>query len=201
MGLTETTVEWIQSVLPPGFEVAGLVLLAFTEATFSPIPPDPLLVVVAERATVPRAVFLGLVTTIASVAGAAVGYWIGDQFSDWVHRKFAGENLDRAEAWYQQYGEWVVLVAAFSPIPFKVFTVTSGLLGLRFWPFILAATVGRGIRYVPLAVLASLYGEQVLAWIDTYEIPLLVAGLLALAGLYAYSRYRSTSPTAGEPEA
>lgn len=192
MGVVAGLVEWAKATLGP-YGVLGLIVLAFTESIISPIPPDALLPLLAFGESIPYAVYLGLVTTTASVAGGAVGYWIGDQFSEWVHRKFASEHLARAEAWYRDYGEWVVLVAALSPIPFKVFTVTSGLLGLRFWPFMLAATVGRGARFVPEAVLAALYGEQVVAWIDAYEIPLLIAGLVALVGLYAYSRYRSES--------
>lgn len=199
MGLTETTVELVQRFFA-GYEVLGLVVVAVTEAVFSPFPPDALLVVLATGRSLPYATFLGAVTTAASVAGGAVGYWIGDRFSDWAHRKFAGEHLARAEAWYQQYGEWVVGVAAFTPIPFKVFTVASGLLGLRFWPFMLAATVGRGVRFVPEAILASFYGERIVDWIDAYEIPLLVAALLALAGLYAYSRTRGEAGPAGGAE-
>lgn len=197
MGLTQGLVEWARATLGP-YGVLGLVVLAFTEAIISPVPPDALLPLLAIGTSVPYAVYLGLVTTLASVVGAAVGYWIGDQFSDWVHRRFASEHLAKAEAWYRQYGEWVVLVAAVSPIPFKVFTVTSGLLGLRFWPFMLAATVGRGARFVPEAVLASLYGEQVIAWIDAYELPLLLVAVIALGGLYLYSRLRSADEPSPE---
>ncbi len=187
MAVTQGLVEWARAVFGP-YGVLGLIALAFTEAVISPIPPDALLPLLAIGESVPYAVYLGLVTTAASIAGAAVGYWVGDRFSDWVHQRFSSQRLERVEAWYREYGEWVVGVAAFSPVPFKVFTVSSGLLGLRFWPFILAATIGRSLRFIPEAVLASIYGEPVIAWIDTYEIPLLILGLLVLVGLYVYSR-------------
>lgn len=130
------------------------------------------------------AVLLGLVTTVASVAGGAVGYWVGVRFSPWVHRKFSGPRLEKAEAWYERYGEWIVVLAAFTPLPFKVFTVTSGLLGLRFWPFLAAAFIGRALRFVPEAVLASLYGEAVIAWLDRGGLIVLVVSLVVLAVLY-----------------
>ena len=187
MGLTETTVEWIQQAFA-GFEVLGLVLVSFTEAIVSPIPPDPLLAVLAEPASLPWAVTLGVVTTLASVAGGALGYGIGDRFSGWVHERFSGPKMDKAEHWYQEYGEWVVGLAALSPIPFKVFTVTSGLLQLRFWPFAVAATIGRGMRFLAVAILATFYGDAVIAWVDTYEIPLAILGLVVLAGLYWFTR-------------
>lgn len=141
---------------------------------------------------------LGVVTTLASVAGGAVGYWIGDRFSPWVHRKFAGPRLARVEAWYREYGEWVVLLAGFTPLPFKLFTVSSGLLGLRFWPFIVASLVGRGARFIPEALLAARYGDQVVAWIDRYELPVLAVTLLVLAGLWWYSQRRSNGETEQE---
>jgi len=196
VGLTETTVEWVQSVFA-GYEVVGLVLVSFTEAILSPIPPDPLLAVLAEPASLPWAVTLGLVTTIASVAGGAVGYLVGDRFSEWAHERFAGPKMDRVEGWYQEHGEWVVGVAALSPIPFKIFTVTSGLLNLRFWPFAAAATVGRGVRFLAVAILATFYGDRVIAWVDAYEIPLAIAAVLALIAVYWFTREDTTAGPEG----
>jgi undecaprenyl-diphosphatase len=202
VGLTETAVEWVQAVFA-GYEVLGLVLVAFTESVVSPVPPDPLLAVLAEPVTIPRALVLAGATTLASVAGGTLAYWIGDRFSEWAHRRFADPRLDRVERWYQEHGEWVVAVAAVTPVPFKVFTIASGLLQLRFWPFAIAATVGRGARFALVAVLATFYGEQVVAWVDTYEIPLAILGLVLLAAIYVWTRYRETSssdPSAEAPE-
>lgn len=183
-------VDWAQATFGP-YGVAGLIVLAVTEAIFSPIPPDVLLPVLAYQQSLPYALFLGVVTTLASAAGGAVGYWVGDRFSPWVHRRYGGPRMQRVAGWYQQYGEWVVLVAAASPLPFKVFTLTSGLLGLRFWPFLAAAVVGRGMRFIPEALLAARYGEEVLAWTDRYEGWVALAAVGVLVGLYIYSRYRA----------
>lgn len=195
MGLISGLADWAQATFGP-YGVLGLIVLAVTEAVFSPVPPDALLPVLAAGESMPYALYLGVVTTLASVVGGAIGYWVGDRFSPWVHERYGGPNLRRVERWYQEYGEWVVLVAGFSPLPFKVFALSSGLLGLRFWPFIAAALVGRGLRFIPEALLSARYGEAVLAWTDEYEIWLLVPALLLLVGIWLYSRHRGgTTPT------
>lgn len=199
MGVLGGLVEWAQATFGP-YGIIGLILLAFTEAIISPIPPDVLLPILAKGRSLTYAAWLGAITTVASVAGAAVGYWIGKTFSPWVHRKFSGPRLARVENWYTQYGEWIVVVAAVSPIPFKVFTVASGLLGLRFWPFMLAALVGRGLRFIPEALLAARYGDQVIAWIDRYQLEVGVVTLVGLVLFYLWTRHReATDPE--EPEA
>ncbi len=190
-------VVWVQTVLGP-YGVYGLMVLAASSATFFPVTPDPLLVPLAIDQTVRYAVFLGVATSLASVTGGMIGYAIGDRFSPWVKKKYGGPRMDQVEAWYQRYGEWVVLVAGFSPLPFKVFTVTSGLLGLRFWVFVPFALVGRMMRFVPLAVVAALYGAQVLAWISRYELPLLFASVLIVGALWWYTRRQEApAPSAG----
>lgn len=198
MGIVGGFVEWAQATLGP-YGVVGLIVLAVTEAIISPVPPDALLPILAKGQPLGYALWLGVITTVASVAGGAVGYWIGDRFSPWVHRKFAGPNLARVETWYRDYGEWVVLLAGFTPLPFKIFTVTSGLLGLRFWPFMLAATIGRGARFVPEALLAARYGDAVIAWTDRYQWWILAGTVLALGLLWWYSRWRSSEGTGAGP--
>lgn len=203
MAVISGLVEWAQATFGP-YGVMGLIVLAVTEAIFSPVPPDVLLPVLAKGETWSYALYLGVVTTVASVAGGAVGYWVGDRFAPWVKRRYGGPRMRRVEAWYQKYGEWVVLVAGFTPLPFKIFTLTSGFLGLRFWPFILASLAGRGLRFIPEALLAAWYGDQVLAWLDQYELPALIAGGLLVVGLWLYTRHRgrarSQPPAGANPE-
>ncbi len=193
MGLIAGLVAWAKATFGP-YGAWGLFGLAVTEAVFSPIPPDILLPVLAVPAEgmppdYAYALFLGLVATLGSVVGGAIGYAIGKWFSPWVHRKFSGERLTKVEGWYREHGEWIVLVAAFTPIPFKVFTVSSGLFRMRFWPFILAAAVGRGLRFIPEGLLSARYGQQAIDWLDAGGLALLaVLGL----GLAAWYFWRST---------
>lgn len=189
MAILGPLVEWAKATLGPYGEL-GLAVVAFTEAIINPIPPDPLLAVLAVDQPWTYALYLGLFTTFWSVAGAAVGYWIGGRFSGWVHRKFAGERLDKVEGWYTEHGEWIVVIAALTPIPFKVFTVSSGLFRLRFWPFMLAATVGRALRFVPEALLSARYGQQAIDWLDRGGLALLVILGLGVAAWYVWRSAR-----------
>ncbi len=194
MGVVTGLYEWAQATFEP-WGVPGLILLAVTEAIFSPIPPDALLPILAAGQSMPYALFLGIVTTVASIVGAVIGYWIGMRFSPWVHERFDGPRLRQVEGWYRDHGEWIVVLAAFSPIPFKIFTVSSGLLGLRFWPFVIAATIGRAARFIPEALLAARYGEQVIAWLDANQIPALILSLIAVAVIYLWTRGRGNQET------
>lgn len=183
MGVLTGLVEWAQATFGP-YGVLGLIVLAVTEAIVSPIPPDILLPVLALDQPWTYALYLGVITTVASVAGGAVGYWLGKEFSPWVHRRFAGPKLAKVEGWYDEHGEWIVLLAAFTPLPFKIFTVTSGLLRLRFWPFMAAAVVGRGLRFIPEALLSAYIGQEAIAWLERSGY--LVLGLTALAAVAWY---------------
>ncbi|MDX1612001.1 MAG: VTT domain-containing protein [Candidatus Thermoplasmatota archaeon] len=192
MALVGSLVAWAKATLGP-YGVWGLILLSFTEAIISPIPPDILLPVLATPAPgMPPdygyAAYLGLVTTVASVLGGAVGYWVGRRFSPWVHRKFRGERLTRVEGWYKQHGEWILIVAAFTPLPFKLFTVTSGLFGMRFWPFMLAAFLGRGLRFFPEALLSARFGQQAIEWLDAGGLIVLVVLATGVAAWWVWHR-------------
>lgn len=147
-----------------------LALLSFTEASFFPIPPDVMLVpmVLARRE---RAWPLATVTTIASVAGALLGYLIGLLLFDHlgtplIELYHAEQQFETVREWFDRYGVWVVFIAGFSPIPYKLFTVTSGLMTMALVPFILASLVGRGARFFLVAGLIHWGGEPFAAFIE-----------------------------------
>lgn len=147
-----------------------LALLSFTESSFFPIPPDVMLapMVLAQRE---RAWYLAGVTTVASVLGGLLGYLIGWVLFDQVGQPIiefynAQRKFDTVKDWFDRYGVWVVFLAGFSPIPYKLFTVTSGLLAMALAPFILASTVGRGARFFLVAGLIRWGGEPFAAFIE-----------------------------------
>lgn len=189
MAILGPLVEWTKETLGP-FGEPGLAVIAFTEAIINPIPPDPLLAILAVDQSLWYALYLGLFTAFWSVAGAAVGYWIGGRFSPWVHRKFAGPRMDKVEGWYKEHGEWIVAIAAVTPIPFKIFTVSSGLFHLRFWHFLAAAAVGRSLRFVPEALLSARYGEQAIVWLDQGGLVILLVLGLAGGAYYLWAKRR-----------
>lgn len=147
-----------------------LALLSFTESSFFPIPPDVMLapMVLARRE---RAWYLAGITTIASVLGGLLGYLIGwvlfDQLGQPIIEFYDAERqLETVKAWFDEYGVWVVFIAGFSPVPYKLFTVTSGLLSMALLPFVLASAVGRGARFFLVAGLIKWGGEPFAAFIE-----------------------------------
>ena len=142
----------------------GLAGLSFAESSFFPIPPDVMLapMVVAQRQ---RAWWFALITTVASVMGGVLGYLIGmysfEMIEGWLQgnqRYWDGYLL--AQQWFDEWGVWAVLLAGFSPIPYKVFTISAGVISMAFLPFVLASIVGRGARFFLVAGLIVLGGER-----------------------------------------
>jgi membrane protein YqaA with SNARE-associated domain len=145
-----------------------LFIITFWESSFFPVPPDPLLIAmaVAEPSNAP---LFALIATTASVLGAALGYFIGKKGGRPIVYKFFKEKKVRAaEGLYQRYDVWAVGAAAFTPIPYKVFTITAGIAQLRFWPFMLVSVVGRGARFFLLGMLVYFFGPQIQGIIDQY---------------------------------
>lgn len=139
-----------------------LAVLSFTESVIFPIPPDVMLAPMSM--TQPqRAWRLAAITTITSVAGGALGYLLGF----WAYEAAVlptvealgyEEKLATVSSWFSEYGLWVVFLAGFSPIPYKLFTVTAGVMQMAFIPFILASAVSRGLRFYLVAWLLKTGG-------------------------------------------
>jgi membrane protein YqaA with SNARE-associated domain len=135
--------------------------LSFAESSFFPIPPDVMLAPMALAR--PQAwVRLALLTTITSVLGGLFGYLIGwaamDAVLPWIERMGYAPKLAHAQQWFEQWGFWAVLLAGFSPIPYKAFTVTAGGLGMALLPFAIASFIGRGGRFFLVAFLMARFG-------------------------------------------
>lgn len=158
--------------------------LSFAESSFFPIPPDVLLIpmVLAERR---RAFEIAALCTIASVLGGALGYAIGaflyDTVGQWIVDLY--HLQDKMEAFKAQYRDWgilIILLAGFTPIPYKVFTITSGLLAYDFGLFMLLSAIGRGGRFFLLAALLYYFGEPIRGFIER-RLEILTAGVAVLA--------------------
>ena len=150
----------------------GLAGVSFAESSVFPIPPDVMLIpmVLADRASAWRH---ALICTLASVAGAALGYAIGVFLWDAVGAPIIGfygaeAAFETFTSFYELWGVWIVLAAAISFLPFKVATLASGLTGLSFIPFIIASLIGRAIRFYAVAALVYFFGAQIRFFIDRY---------------------------------
>jgi len=137
--------------------------LSFAESSFFPVPPDIMLAPMA-LAKRHKAWFYATVTTLASVLGGVLGYLIGmlafDSVEPWIQELGYAETYLHARDWFDQWGVWVVFLAGFTPIPYKIFTISAGVAGMAFVPFVLASLIGRGARFFLLAGLIYLAGEK-----------------------------------------
>lgn len=166
------------------YGVWGLFSVAFAEASFFPVPPDLLLLPLALLN--PRlALWYAFVCTAASVAGGVFGHYLGSRAGrPLLNRLFSARAIERVDALFSRYGGWAVGIAAFTPIPFKVFTIAAGAFGLDRGTVIVASIIGRGGRFFLEAALIMALGQSGLAFISrNFE---LITCALAVAALIVW---------------
>jgi|TARA_B100002003_G_C14139343_1_gene547908 membrane protein YqaA with SNARE-associated domain len=179
--LYDRGLEWAAHHQAPRY----LALVSFAESSFFPVPVDVMLapMVLANRE---RAFFFATLTTVMSVVGGLFGYLIGmflfEEFGQpLISFYHAEESFIQIKEWFIDYGVWIVFIAGFTPIPFKIFTITSGLMLMPVLSFFLASLVGRSARFFLVAGLLYWGGaplERVLRkWIDV--LGWITVGLLA----------------------
>ncbi|MFV1996691.1 MAG: YqaA family protein [Acidiferrobacterales bacterium] len=139
--------------------------LSFAESSFFPIPPDVMLapMVLAKRDK--AWVYAGL-TTLASVLGGIAGYFIGMYAFEYTvpilrdMHLWSDTGFMKVQQWFREWGFWAIFIAGFSPIPYKIFTIASGAIGMAFLPFVLASTIGRGARFFLVAGVIRAGGDR-----------------------------------------
>ncbi len=143
--------DWIVGFADSPWAIWVLAINSFTESIFNPIPSDPLIFGIA--AINPSLIFgLALVATVASVMGALVGWLLGLWFGRPALLKIVSiKKSQQVETLFRRYGIWVVLIAAFTPIPYKVFAITAGVLRFDIRAFLAVSIIGRGARFFLLA--------------------------------------------------
>ena len=145
--------------------------LSFAESSFFPIPPDVMLAPMC-LAEPSRSWRYATVTTLTSVIGGAAGYGIGfflfEAVEPWLRDAGYWPAYLEGKAWFDTWGVWAVFVAGFSPIPYKIFTITAGVAALNFPAFAIASLVGRGARFFLVAGLVFAGGARMQALIPRY---------------------------------
>jgi membrane protein YqaA with SNARE-associated domain len=189
--------HWVEGFAGTPWAMAILVVNSFTESIINPIPVDPLLIGMAILNPNLALVYAG-VATVSSVAGAVAGHWLGLRCGRPLVLKMISEKkLSQVEALFQRYGVWAILVAAVTPIPYKVFAVTAGVLRMKRYPFIVASLIGRGARFFLLGGLIFFFGASIQRFIETQFELLTVAFsvllVLALVIGLVIMRYRRSS--------
>ncbi len=146
-------------------------ILSFAESSFFPIPPDVMLapMCLAARA---RAWRFATVTTITSllggIAGYAIGYFSLEAIEPWLHSTGYWPAFLKGRQWFDEWGIWAVFVAGFSPIPYKIFTVSAGAAALNLPGFVIASLIGRGARFFLVAGLIVAGGERMATLLPKY---------------------------------
>jgi membrane protein YqaA with SNARE-associated domain len=178
----------------PGGTVA-LGVLTFAESSFFPIPPDPLLLALA-LGKPKKALFFATVATLASVAGGIFGYWLGmflwSAVQGFFYRNVPGvspESFARVQELYNEYDFWAVFLAGFTPIPYKVFTLASGVFAISFPIFVIASVASRGARFFLVAGLVFFYGPRIKGFIDHHFNRLVWAFTILLVGGFLLIRF------------
>ena len=182
--------EWTLSLAERRLSGLWLGLLSFAEASFFPIPPDVLLIPLC-LGKMKKAFKFAFICSIASVLGGVAGYAIGalawDELSGLFFQYIPGftpEKFDQLKSWYEEWGWPLVFIAGFSPIPYKIFTVASGVLGMALWPFILASAISRSARFFLVAFLLAKFGEPMKEKIDKhFNLLALLFGVLLIGGI------------------
>lgn len=166
--LYDWTISWAEK--PQG--TWALFLIAFAESSFFPIPPDVLLIALCVG-SVTKSYRFAVICTLGSLLGGIAGYGIGlygfEMIGQPIVKAYHGEVvMEKIKTWYDTYGFWGNLLAAVTPIPYKVFTIASGAFEFSFTSFMLASVVGRSLRFFAVATLLFFFGPSIKAFIEKY---------------------------------
>ena len=172
MTLIRKLYDWVLHWATTRYAIPVLFVISFVESSFFPIPPDILLIamVIAAPAGWVR---LALICSIGSVLGGMFGYLIGYQFMDLIGNRIV-EFYHFQEKWgeigvlYDKYDVWAVIVAGFTPLPYKVFTLSAGAFKINFSTFVLASAVSRAARFFLVAALLYKFGPPFKVLIEKY---------------------------------
>ncbi len=167
--LYEKTMRWSKHPHAPKY----LSAMSFAESSFFPIPPDVMLMPMS-LATPQKAFYFAWLTTLFSVLGGVlgyvIGYWAMDLLLPVIESIGYGDKMQRVEAFFAEYGVWIIFMAGFSPVPYKLFTITAGASSMALLPFIIASFIGRGARFFLVAGIMKWGGQKMEAtirkWVD-----------------------------------
>jgi len=185
--------DWTIRLAQHRHATAALFAVSFAESSVFPIPPDAMLVPMILANPRKAWLFAG-VCTVASVLGGLLGYGIGYFLYDTLGKPILQlysqqDQIEHALAWYREWGAWIVAVKGFTPIPYKVVTITSGFAHLDIWAFVLASIVSRIPRFFLVAALLRRYGDPIRAFIEKRLYLVTTLFLLFLIGGFVVIEY------------
>ena len=172
--MVRKTYDWVMHWAKTPYGAPALFVLAFAESSFFPIPPDVLLIALA-LSLPSKALYFAFVCSVGSVLGGVAGYGIGwglwevlqGFFFDYVPG-FSHHTFETIRGKYDLYNFWVVFTAGFTPIPYKVITISAGVFKINFPVFVVASAVSRSARFFLVGWLIYKFGTPVKDFIDRY---------------------------------
>ena len=180
----------------------GLALNSFIESFFLVPPPDFLLIAM-DLAKPHKAIEYATICSIASVLGGLIGYLIGliggRPVFNWFFRKNP-EQFEKVETLYNKYGSVAVFFAGFTPIPYKVFTIASGVLNMNWWKFTIASFFGRAGRFFIVSIVLMLFGEMIKQYLEIVIAVVSVIIVLFFVMLYKKSKKSIQATTKQQEE-
>lgn len=199
VGIVKSLYLWVLHWADTPYGTPALFALSFAESSFFPIPPDVLQIALSVSKP-RRAFYYAAVSVVASVLGAMLGWYIGyalwASVGDFVMAHFGWigftqENFDNVQGLYGRYGFMAITVAAFTPLPYKVFTIAAGVFGIPLPVLLLASVLGRSARFFAVATCIFVFGPTVTDLIDRYFglatvlfVVLLVGGFVLIKFLF-----------------
>lgn len=190
-GLIRRTYAWTVSWAERPGGTWALFWIAFVESSFFPIPPDVLLLALVFGAREKWAKY-ALVCTIGSVLGGVLGWLIGWGLAESIAKPILavfdsdGSTQIKIQAWYAEYGFFGILLAAITPIPYKVFTIASGMFHYSLLQLVIASIIGRGFRFFVVAGIIRACGPKVRPFIEKHiEWCFVIFGTLLVGGIVA----------------
>ena len=171
-GILRKMFAWVIHWADTPYGPIALFILAFTESSFFPIPPDVLLIALALGAPA-KSFRFSSICTLGSVLGGMLGFFIGMMFFELVGMKildFYGliDKFEMVQDMYRRYDAWFVAAAGFTPIPYKVFTIAAGTFGMNFYKFVIVSALSRGARFFIVSALIWKFGREIKEFIDKY---------------------------------
>ncbi len=203
MNFLKNIYDWVLRLADKPNGEISLSILSFSEASFFPIPPDVLLIplCIGNRN---KAFLFAFLCSVSSIFGAILGYYVGKilwwdipgkEYS-YIANIFINhvpgitvDGLTKIQNLYEQWNFWIVFTAGFTPIPFKLITISAGTFNIDFMMFVIASMVSRSARFFLVASLIKIYGETIRNFIDNYFNYLAILFTILLLGGFVIIKY------------
>jgi membrane protein YqaA with SNARE-associated domain len=194
--------DWVLSWADSKYGGTALFILAFVESVFFPIPPDILLIALC-LGGIAKSFRYALICSVASISGAFVGYAVGyfawmtssgdfTAFANFFFNNIPGftvELFSTIKAMFDEWDFWVIFTAGFTPIPYKVFTIASGVFDINLAMFFFASLISRSARFFLVAFLIWKFGPSIKSFIDKYFNLLAIGFTVLLIGGFILIKY------------